>query len=88
MDPTMFEGFDTAQYEEEARQKWGGSPEFAESQRRTKAYTKKDWDEIRREGGAVLDRLAALSGVTTPAANQSVISRLLRFVPSREPSFS
>ena len=37
MNATMFDGFDAAQYEDEARQRWGGSPQFEESVRRTKA---------------------------------------------------
>ncbi len=60
MDATMFDGFDAAQLEEEARQRWGGTPEWKESQRRTKAYTKQDWAEIQREGGEIVQRLAAL----------------------------
>ena len=60
MNPKMFEGFDAARYEEEARQRWGGSPEFEESVRRTKAYTKQDWAEIQKEGGEILRHLAAL----------------------------
>src|SRR5688500_16574689 len=60
MNANMFDGFDAARYEEEARQKWGGSPEFEQSVRRAKAYTKQDWDEIRKEGGAIMRRIVAL----------------------------
>jgi DNA-binding transcriptional MerR regulator len=51
MGADMFDGFDHAQYEEEAQQRWGHSPEFQESLRRTKAYTKQDWAQIQKEGG-------------------------------------
>jgi hypothetical protein len=29
-----FEGFDETQYEEEARERWGGTPQFEESQKK------------------------------------------------------
>src|SRR5688500_6026664 len=48
MTAQMFDGFDAAKYEDEARQRWGKSPEFEESVRRTKAYTKQDWAEIQQ----------------------------------------
>lgn len=62
MNATMFDGFDAAQYEEEARQRWGGGQEFEESVRRTKAYTKQDWADIQKEGGEIVQNLAALMG--------------------------
>src|SRR5688500_19753301 len=43
-------------YEEEARQRWGNAPEWEESQRRWKKYTDKDWAEIKKEGGEIIDR--------------------------------
>jgi DNA-binding transcriptional MerR regulator len=62
MDETMFDGFDAAKYEEEARQRWGDSPAFEESIQRTKRYTKRDWDEIKKEGGEIVQQLAGLMG--------------------------
>ena len=61
MNATMFDGFDAAKYEKEARHRWGGTPAFEQSQRRTKAYTERDWDEIKKEGGQIVQRLAALT---------------------------
>jgi DNA-binding transcriptional MerR regulator len=51
----MFEVFgeDVAGYEEEARERWGDSAEFKESQRRTRAYTKQDWEEIKAESESI-----------------------------------
>jgi DNA-binding transcriptional MerR regulator len=60
---TRYEGidqFDHAQYEDEARERWGDTPAYAESQRRVKSYTKDDWAAIKAEGGAVLADFAAL----------------------------
>jgi DNA-binding transcriptional MerR regulator len=35
----LFEGFDPSRYEEEARERWGGSPEYEQSVARTRACT-------------------------------------------------
>ena len=74
MNSTMFEGFDAAAYEEEARQRWGGSPEFEESQRRVKRYTKADWDAIQQEGTQIMEGLVAAMdrGPADPEAQQWV----------------
>jgi DNA-binding transcriptional MerR regulator len=60
MSAKMFEGFDAARYEEEARQTWGGTPEWDENARRWKKYTDRDWDAIKKEGGEIVENLAAL----------------------------
>jgi DNA-binding transcriptional MerR regulator len=54
----MFEGFDPAKYEEEAKARWGNTPEFAESQKRTKRYTKDDWKQIRADMDAITQAFA------------------------------
>src|SRR4051812_43697736 len=44
MDPKqLFDGFDPAQYDAEAEQRWGSSATFKESARRTKGYSSEDW---------------------------------------------
>lgn len=55
-----FEDFDHAQYEEEAKERWGKTDAYKESMRRTKQYTKEDWAEIKAQGEAVEARLAEL----------------------------
>jgi len=60
MNAKMFEGFDPPQYEQEARERWGGTPQFEESQRRTRGYTKADWDRIRDESGRIMEGLVAV----------------------------
>jgi DNA-binding transcriptional MerR regulator len=66
---TMFDAFDERALEEhrtkcaeEAQRQWGATDAWAESQRRTSAYTKEDWKRIRREGAAINEGLAALMG--------------------------
>jgi MerR family transcriptional regulator, thiopeptide resistance regulator len=39
-----------AEYQDEAEQRWGQTAAWAESRRRTKGYTKADWERIRAEG--------------------------------------
>ena len=64
MDETeMFEGleeFDHRRYEAEVEQRWGDSEAFKESKRRTGRYRKADWARIKKEGDAVVARLAEL----------------------------
>lgn len=56
----VFDGFDPTQYEDEVRERWGETDAYKESARRTKGYTKKDWEAIKREGEAIGLKLAAL----------------------------
>lgn len=55
----IFDGFDPKQYEQEARDRWGHTEAYQESQRRAKRYTKQDWIAIKAEGNAVLEDAAA-----------------------------
>ncbi len=58
----LFEGFNPSQYEEEARQQWGATEAFAESQKRTQRYTPDDWKAQQAEQAAVYaDAHAALN---------------------------
>ncbi|MCE9579656.1 MAG: MerR family transcriptional regulator [Deltaproteobacteria bacterium] len=58
--PSLFDGFDPAVYADEALARWGQTPEFAESARRTKTYGKAEWEAIKRESDAIYRALAAL----------------------------
>jgi MerR family transcriptional regulator, thiopeptide resistance regulator len=57
---TMFDGFDHAQYADEAKQKWGPTDSYKESARRTKQYGKAEWEAIRGEADAIYARFAEL----------------------------
>ena len=50
-DEEYFEGFDESQYEEEARERWGGSPMYAESQAKWSSYSLEQKEAIKAEGG-------------------------------------
>ena len=73
---SMFDGFDPAAYEAEAKQKWGATEAFQESARRTQRYGKPEWQEIRQEVDAIYHRLRDLmqqgAAVTDPAVQAAV----------------
>ncbi|PID53310.1 MAG: MerR family transcriptional regulator [Micrococcales bacterium] len=55
------EGFDES-YHDEARQRWGETDEWKQSQQRTARYTKDDWEQIKAETEAInADFVAALA---------------------------
>jgi DNA-binding transcriptional MerR regulator len=56
----MFEGFDPAKYEAEAKERWGGTDAYKEAARRTKQYTKEDWARHRAEQEQIYRDAAAL----------------------------
>lgn len=62
----VFGDFDPSQYEEEVEQRWGGTDAYRESSRRTKSYTKSDWEQIGREGAEVNAAFIALMAAGTP----------------------
>lgn len=75
---TMFEGFDPAEYEDEARERWGATDAYRESQRRTAGYREEQWRAIREESDAIVREFAELLESGEPADGeraQSVAER-------------
>lgn len=70
----MFQGFDPAQYEAEAQTRWGGSPAYQESARRTARYGEADWRAMRAEVDAIWTDAARLraqgAAADSPAARE------------------
>lgn len=68
----VFDGFDPTQYEDEVEERWGDTAAYVESTRRTKSYTRDDWQRLKNEADAVeaafADALAAGTPPTDPAA--------------------
>lgn len=60
------------EWAEEAEQRWGDTEAWAQSQRRTAAYTKDDWIEIKREDEANLRAFADAMRDGTPATDPQV----------------
>ena len=52
-----FEGFDESQYEEETRELWGDTPQYAESHRKWGSYSKEQKEAIKAEGGRLTLRM-------------------------------
>ena len=63
----VFEGYDPDQYADEARQRWGHTDAYRESQRRTASYTKADWQRLKEEFDALHARVAELLAQGVPA---------------------
>lgn len=75
---TMFEGIDPKLLEQEAEQKWGQTPQFRESRRRTQRYTQADWAALQREAGVIYAELAvaAREGASPKSARvQALVER-------------
>ena len=61
-----FEGFDETQYEEGAKQRWGHTPQYAESQRKWKSYSKEEKDAIKEEGSRITERMVGADPYLSP----------------------
>jgi DNA-binding transcriptional MerR regulator len=58
----IFDGFDPAEYEPEARTRWGHTGSYRESLRRTQRYSSEDWHQFKAENRAVMSDAAAALG--------------------------
>jgi DNA-binding transcriptional MerR regulator len=56
---SLFNGFDPADYEQEARERWGGTAAYRQSEQRTRSYGPTDWHKIRAEWDAIMEDAAA-----------------------------
>jgi hypothetical protein len=61
-----FEGFDETQYEEEARERWGGTPQFEESQKKWASYSNEQKEAIKAEGGRITTRMVSKEPGSSP----------------------
>ena len=69
----LFQGFDPARYEDEARRRWGTTDAYAESVTRTKRYTPDDWKALKTEQSAVyVAAFAALKAGTTASSAEAM----------------
>ena len=58
-DKEVFKGFDESQYEDEARERWGDSPMYAESQAQWSSYSEEQKEAIKAEGGRLTVRMVS-----------------------------
>jgi DNA-binding transcriptional MerR regulator len=86
-DEQKFAGFGDpklAEYREEARQRWGHTDAYKESEKRAASYTKADWDAIKAETDEINHALARL--VDRPPADpevQALVARHHRQIDER-----
>ena len=56
-DKEYFEGFDESQYEDEAKQRWGNTPQWKESRKKWASYSEEQKQAIKVEGGEITKRM-------------------------------
>jgi len=61
------------EYQQEAQERWGDTDAWRESTRRTKGYTKADWEQIKAEGQASGSALAAALRSGAPATSEAAM---------------
>ncbi|MFJ9040904.1 MerR family transcriptional regulator [Streptomyces sp. NPDC102406] len=69
----VFGDKDPERYAEEAERRWGGTEEYAESQRRAATYTKADWERLQAEVDDWSARYAALVAAGEEAAGEAAM---------------
>ncbi|MEU3982556.1 MerR family transcriptional regulator [Streptomyces sp. NPDC026672] len=69
----VFGDKDPEEHAEEAERRWGGTEQYAESQRRAAGYTKDDWKRMRAEVDAWSARYAALMDAGEPSAGEAAM---------------
>jgi len=62
-----------AEHAEEAKQRWGDTDAWKESQRRTATYTKDDWLKIKQEADASIATFAKLVERGEPATSEAAM---------------
>jgi DNA-binding transcriptional MerR regulator len=69
----VFGDHDPGVYDDEARDRWGETDAYKESQRRASGYTKDDWLRIKAEGAAIEQGLAtALAAGVAPTSEDAM----------------
>jgi DNA-binding transcriptional MerR regulator len=69
----VFGDFDPDAYEQEARERWGGTSAYEESARRTAGYSKDDWLRIQRESADLMRRWLEALDAGVPATSEQAM---------------
>ncbi|MFJ5261018.1 MerR family transcriptional regulator [Streptomyces sp. NPDC088387] len=69
----VFGDFDPDQYDEEARQRWGDTDAYRETQRRAATYTKEDWKRLTEGFDAIHRRMADHMTAGIPADSETAM---------------
>jgi hypothetical protein len=70
----VFGEFRPEDYAEEAKQRWGGTEPYKESQRRVSGYKKEDWQRLKAEEEEIRARLAAALDAGLPADSEEAMA--------------
>lgn len=70
----VFGDFDPDVYADEVEERWGGTDTFEESKRKTDAYSKDDWVEIKAEAAEIERRFAEAMKAGVSATDPSVLA--------------
>jgi len=65
-DKEYFEGFDESEYEEEVKQRWGNTPQYAESQRKWGSYSEEQKQALKEKMGEITLRMVGTDAALTP----------------------
>jgi len=65
-DKEYFEGFDETQYEDEVKERWGGTQKYKESQQKWSSYSEDQKEEIKREGDLITLRMVTENPDSSP----------------------
>ena len=61
-----FKGFDETQYEDEAKERWDNTPQYAEQRRKWASYSKEQKEAIKAEGDRIVLRMVGADPNTSP----------------------
>ena len=78
----IFKGFDEKKYADEARERWGNSPKFTQSQKRWAGFSKEEKESIKAEGGEITRRMVGTDPDLTPEdpSVQEAVGEYLAYV--------
>ena len=69
----VFGDHDPAEHADEAKERWGETDAYKQSQQRTKSYRKEDWLAIRAESESITQRMAAAMAAGEPATGTAAM---------------
>jgi hypothetical protein len=70
----VFGDFDPDEHAAEVEERWGDSDAYGESARRTASYTKADWQRIKAEGQAAVEKMVAAMRAGKPADSEEAMA--------------
>ncbi|HEX6654724.1 MAG TPA: MerR family transcriptional regulator [Candidatus Limnocylindria bacterium] len=70
----VFGDFDPDEYASEVEERWGDSEAYHESARRTRGYTKADWQRIKAEGQAAVEEVVGAMRAGKPADSEEAMA--------------